>query len=212
MSTALDPKLDELFDLLLKIRHESPEAEFDRFGKLFDENCTVWLQSMREHLEPSIGRQAVIKTLKDNLTHYYLEERRILSQAVDEANSRVFCEMKNRLVVHGEVLDPFYETAIATFNADGLITDFKFYSCRSHIVMLIQKATGIGPYADVWQHYHCIPATYTNLCISDSSFVVTNREGKPYPENILTWCLSLHLHANGNSEPYQRDFIARLEG
>lgn len=56
--------------------------------------------------------------------------------------------MKNKLLVLGEILDPFYETAVLSFNEEGLITEWKMYSCRSHVVAIVQMKTGMGPYSE----------------------------------------------------------------
>lgn len=49
----------------------------------------------------------------------------------------------------GQILDPFYETTVVVFDEEGLIVELKQYSCRSHIVEIIQEQTGIGPYEGI---------------------------------------------------------------
>jgi hypothetical protein len=142
----LTAKLEALYEVLLSLRQDSRDADIQAFADFFDENCTAWLKSMREYDTPSLGRVGVIDGIRDNLQNYYLEGRQVLSSS--ESGSRVFCEMKNRLVVCGETLDPFYETAVVEFNTQNLISSFKLYSCRSHIVMIVQQKTGVGPYTD----------------------------------------------------------------
>ena len=146
---ALHAKLDAHYATMQKLTLESPAEDFAAFGAFFNEECTVYLMSMREYAEPSLGRQAAIAALRENLNEIRMVERRVLSRSVTtnaDGSSTVFHEMKNHLVVCGDVLDPFYETAVVHFDKDGLITEFKLYSCRSHIVMLIQEHTGVGPY------------------------------------------------------------------
>ena len=121
-------KLDSLYDMMQKLTPASSTEEYDAFGAFFDENCTVWLKSMREWAEPSIGRYAVIDTLKESLTQVHIDERRVLSQSMSPDGSILFCEMKNRLNVLGDTLDPFFETAVVKFNDKGLIVDLKLYS------------------------------------------------------------------------------------
>ncbi|KAL7943414.1 hypothetical protein V8C42DRAFT_346865 [Trichoderma barbatum] len=75
----------------------------------------------------------------------YLEKRKVVSQLFGEEDSRVFIEMENRYNIHSKVLDDFPETLVATFDDEGLVNSFKLYSCRSHVVMMIQAATGEGP-------------------------------------------------------------------
>jgi hypothetical protein len=43
------------------------DSEFDRFARFFSETCVAYLKSMREYNEPSIGRQATIDSLRENL-------------------------------------------------------------------------------------------------------------------------------------------------
>jgi hypothetical protein len=144
---ALHAKLDALYSKMQSLNSTSSPGDFDAFGAFFDKHCTAYLKSMREYAEPSIGRQAAIDTLKEILAEYHIEERRVLSRATSEDGSTVIVEMKNRLSVLGGTLDPFYETVVATFNDEGLISELKTYSCRSHIVGMIQEKTGVGPYS-----------------------------------------------------------------
>lgn len=146
--------LDALYDTWQSLREDSSTADLETFAAFFSPNSTVWLESMREHLTPSLGRDGIIQTMRANLDHYHLEERRVISQSGGVDDKRVFCEMKNRLVVEGTILDPFYETAVVVFDDDGLILDLKLYSCRSHIVMLIQDKTGKGPYNEEEMQHH----------------------------------------------------------
>jgi hypothetical protein len=143
---ALHDKLDSAYRLMQKLNPTSSSTDLAEFGAFFDPNCTVYLKSMREHAEPSFGREGAIKALKENLSVVHIDERRVLSRSTSAEGLTVFCEMKNRLLVLGEVLDPFFETAVVSFNDKGLITEWKLYSCRSHIVALIQMKTGTGPY------------------------------------------------------------------
>lgn len=136
-SSKLQTTLDALFEKWKSLRKDSPTADLEAFAAFFSPESSVWLESMREHLTPSRGRDAIIQTMRANLEHYHLQERRVISQSRGIDDARVFCEMKNCLVVEGAVLDPFYETAVVVFGDDGLILDLKLYSCRSHIVMLI---------------------------------------------------------------------------
>ena len=145
-SSTLHRKLDELYNILQKLRSTSSEEAFDELGAFFDESCSAWLLSMREWAEPSIGRESIISTAKQNLQTCHLDERRVLSRSAADDGVTIVCEMKNRLIVLGRSLDPFYETVVVKFNERGLITDFKLYSCRSHIVMIVQEVTGVGPY------------------------------------------------------------------
>jgi len=143
-------KVDDLYCTMQSLKSTSTPADFDVFGEFFDKNCIVFLKSMREYAEPSIGKDAAIESLKEILAQYHIEERRVLSRAASEDGSTVIVEMKNRLNVLGSELDPFYETAVAVFTEEGRIAELKIYSCRSHIVGIIQDKTGEGPYAK-WQ-------------------------------------------------------------
>lgn len=48
----------------------------------------------------------------------------------------------------GDILDPFFETEIATFNEECLIKELKVYRCWSPIVSIVQDKTGVGPMAE----------------------------------------------------------------
>ncbi|KAE8448472.1 hypothetical protein EG329_009353 [Mollisiaceae sp. DMI_Dod_QoI] len=145
----LQAKLEDLYRTIDGLKFDSTAEEFDAFGTFFSENCITYLISMREYDEPSIGRQATVDALRDNLKMQHVAERRILSRSFTADGLTAFTEMKNRLHVLGQTLDPFYETAVVVFDENGLVTGFKQYSCRSHIVEIIQEQTGLGPYMEV---------------------------------------------------------------
>ncbi|TVY40483.1 hypothetical protein LOCC1_G004766 [Lachnellula occidentalis] len=101
---------------------------------------------MREWDAPAIGRPTIIAALKLNIQSHHIEQRRVQARLVSEDGRTVMCEMRNRLCVLGTPLENFYETAVARFDDEGLIEDFKVYSCRSPIVGVVQTVTGKGPY------------------------------------------------------------------
>jgi hypothetical protein len=144
----LEAQTELFFSALKNLRADTPET-FESIGLLFEDDCIANPISMREHLGVAKGRQEVVKAYKELNRQSQLVERRTLSQIIDEGQRMVACEMKNRLRVNGQVLDPFYETAIITFSATGRIASLNMYSCRSPVVALLQKTTGLGPYSDV---------------------------------------------------------------
>lgn len=144
---AFHEKLDSVSALMQKLKSTSSPEDFAEFGAFFDPHCTVYLKSMREHAEPSFGREGAVQSMKENLDVVHIEERRVLSRSTSADGFTIVCETKNRLDVLGEILDPFFETAIVSFNDKGLIIEWKMYSCRSHIVALVQIKTGAGPYS-----------------------------------------------------------------
>lgn len=139
---ALQAKLDTLSSA------SAPE-EFTPLGDFFSEDSTAFVFSMREYDEPSIGREAIVEKYKEVLKFYHIHERRIRSHCTSPDGKTVFCEMEHCVHVFDEALDPFYETVVAVFNDEGLIKELKQYSCRSHLVEIIQVKTGEGPYAEV---------------------------------------------------------------
>lgn len=139
---ALQAKLDNLSSV------SAPE-QFNSLGNLFTEDCITFVYSMREYDEPSIGREATVEKYKKILKFCHIYERRILSHSTAPDGKTVYCEMKNCVHIFDEFLDPFYETVVAVFDDEGLIKELRQYSCRSHIVEIIQAKTGEGPYADI---------------------------------------------------------------
>ena len=127
----------------------SAQGKFVSIGNFFAKDCTTFVFSMREYDEPSIGREATIEKYREALTLYHVHERRILSHSTSPDGKTIYCEMKNCVHVFDEALDPFYETVVAVFNDEGLIKELRQYSCRSHIVEIIQAKTGEGPYSEV---------------------------------------------------------------
>lgn len=77
-----------------------------------------------------------------------IEKREILASSVTADGLTVFCETKQQINVMGDILDPFFETEIATFNEERLIKELKVYSCWSPIVRIVQDKTGVGPMAE----------------------------------------------------------------
>lgn len=142
----LQKRLGDVYTQLARLRPDSDPREFEKFASFFADNSTVYLRSMREHADPAKGRAAIVDQLRDILNDQIFEERRVVSQATNPDGNQIFSEMENKYTVHNQILDPFHEVAVVTFNDAGLVSMWKQYSCRSHFVFLIQKATGIGPY------------------------------------------------------------------
>ncbi|TFA98190.1 hypothetical protein CCMA1212_010009 [Trichoderma ghanense] len=142
-------QITQIYNHLLTLTPDSPPKALETFASYFSPSCKVYLKSMREAKDPALDRAAIVEHLRDYLKDQVLEQRNVISQSVSEEGerARVFVEMENRYNVHGQILDRFPETLVATFDEEGLVNSFKLYSCRSHIVMLIQKATGEGPYS-----------------------------------------------------------------
>lgn len=143
----LESRLDAFYHQLEALRPDSSDDELESFASFFVEDCVVHFQSMREAEESSRGREGVVMELRHVLKHLYLEQRTVVSQMISESDSRVYSEMRNRYNVHSTVLDDFPETLVATFDDEGLITNFRMYGCRSTILIMIQKATGEGPFS-----------------------------------------------------------------
>jgi len=138
-------KIDSLFEEWEALKPDSPAASFEHFASFFSTNCHAWLLSMREINEPSIGREGVAAGIEAAVKDSEIIERRVVGRA--GSGNKVFIESLSKLSVHGQKMDSFPETAVITFDEEGLIADFKIYSCRSPLVFLIQKATGKGPYS-----------------------------------------------------------------
>lgn len=148
--------VDAVFSHIQSLRPDSSLLELEKVASLFTTDCIAYLRSMREILEPAIGREAIVDHLRELAKDQQLQKYRVIAQAVDEKSSRIFSEMENRYTIHDYSVDTFPETSIMTFDADGLISSFKLYSCRSQLVHLIQKATGIGPYSESYMMYGTI--------------------------------------------------------
>lgn len=144
----LQARLDAAYAKLEALRPDSPLSDFENFASLFSDDCAVYLRSMREVKEPALNRLAIVSQLQDIMKDLYFEKRKVVSQVVSEADARAFVEMENKYHVYETVFDAFPETLVATFDDEGLISSFKLYSCRSHIVKVIQENTGLGPYSD----------------------------------------------------------------
>ncbi|KAM0517446.1 hypothetical protein ACHAPE_004977 [Trichoderma viride] len=143
----LESRLNALYNQLEALRPDSSDAELLAFASFFAKDCVLNYESMREAKEPALGRDGVVAKLRDVMKHQYLEQRTVVSQMISESDMRVFSEMRNRYIVHSEVLDDFPETLVATFDDEGLITNFSLYCCKSSMLIMIQKATGNGPFS-----------------------------------------------------------------
>jgi hypothetical protein len=144
----LETQTESFFGALERLRADSSPESLQSFGRFFNKDCIANPISMREHLDVKHGCQQIVDAYKETVQNVQLVEHRILSRIIDESQRMVACEMKNRMLVDGQVLDPFYETAIIHFDTEGSIVKLNMYSCRSPIVALLQKTTGLGLYAD----------------------------------------------------------------
>jgi hypothetical protein len=148
-SSVMQKKLDDLYRTIQNLSSSSSVEEFEVFGAFFDNDCKAWLKNMREYDTPGIGRQGTIDKLRSIMKEKYwsIAEREVISSSTTADGSRVLCETKKRLIIHGQAVDPFFETEVAVFNSEGLITELRLYSCWSPIASVIQQQTGNGPYA-----------------------------------------------------------------
>jgi hypothetical protein len=149
-SNEMQKKLDALYETIQSLSLLSSSKEFDKFGAFFDKDCKAWLKNMREYDSPAIGRQSTIDKLRSIMEERYwsIAGRKVLSSSTTADGLRVFSETEKRLIIHGEPVDPFFETEVVVFNPEGLITELRLYSCWSPIVSIIQQKTGEGPYAN----------------------------------------------------------------
>ncbi len=144
----LGAKLNALYDIIQGLTLASSDEVFKAFGAFFAEDCTVHLKSMNRHHMPGVTRTGAIEDLKEVLEKVKIEKREILSSSASANGLTVFSETKKRINVMGDIIDPFFETEIATFNEEGLIKELKVYCCWSPIVRIVQDKTGVGPMAE----------------------------------------------------------------
>ncbi|KAF2641456.1 hypothetical protein P280DRAFT_313842 [Massarina eburnea CBS 473.64] len=148
-------KLDRLYAIIQQLRPDSSPQDFEAFASYFTTDCLVYLKSMNLHSLPGISRQEAIEDMKDILGKIHIEKREVLLFALTSDEYTVLCEMKQRINVMGEIIDPFFETAVVTFDEEGLIKVFKIYNCWSPIVRIVQDKTGLGPYGEgeKWKNF-----------------------------------------------------------
>jgi hypothetical protein len=139
-------RIDELYTIIQRLRPSSPAEDFEVFASYFTPDCTLYLKSMRLHFMPAISRHEAIEDIKEVVENFQIEQRKVLQFSMAPDGYTVFCETEQRLNVMGDIVEPYFETDIATFDDEGLIRILKTYSCWSPIVDVVQKKTGIGPY------------------------------------------------------------------
>ena len=144
----LGAKLNALYDIIQRLTLASSDEDFAAFGAFFAADCTVYLKSMNTYRMPGVTRAGAIEDMKERLEKVQIEKREILSSSSTADGLTLCCETKQRINVLGDVLDPFFETEIATFNEEGLIKELKLYCCWSPIVVIVQDKTGVGPMAE----------------------------------------------------------------
>ena len=144
----LGAKLNALYDIIQRLTLTSSDEDFQAFGAFFAKDCTVYLKSMNLHRMPGVTRAGAIEDVKEVLEKVKIEKREILTSSTTADGLTLFCETKQRINVMGDILDPFFETEIATFDEEGLIKELRVYSCWSPIVRIVQDKTGVGPMAE----------------------------------------------------------------
>jgi hypothetical protein len=133
-------KLDDLYVLIQRLTPTSPQEDFDAFAQFFSLGRTVYLKSMNMHRMPGISRVEAAEDMGEVLEKVRIQSREVLHFGVSYSPGAdtVFCETKQKIDVMGDVLDPFFETEVVTFDKDGLISCFKNYCCWSPIVVIVQ--------------------------------------------------------------------------
>jgi hypothetical protein len=140
-------KLDDLYVIIQSLSPTSPSSAFDAFAQFFAEDCTVYFKSMNLHRMPGISRLEAVDDMREVLEKLRIQTREVLHFSLSSDGHTVFCETKQSIDVMGDVIEPFFETHVVTFDEEGLISVFKNYCCWSPVVDLVQKKTGLGPYA-----------------------------------------------------------------
>ncbi|PVH96303.1 hypothetical protein DM02DRAFT_687938 [Periconia macrospinosa] len=145
-------RLNELYAIIQKLSPSSSADEFQAFASRFTTDCTVHFKSMR--LPPGNNRQEAISEMKEVLEQYQIEDREVLQISLAPDGYTVFCETKQRVNVMGEVVEPWCETQVVTFDDEGLVKSLKTYCCWSPIVAVVQRKTGNGPYSEAYMKVH----------------------------------------------------------
>lgn len=143
--------LDDLYVIIQALTPTSPPSSFSAFAQFFAPNCTVYLKSMNMHRLPGISRIEAIDDMRDVVSKLRIRSREVLHFAVSSSSDgrdTVFCETRQSIDVLGETIEPFFETHVVEFGEGGLITGFRNYCCWSPVVDVVQKKTGLGPYAE----------------------------------------------------------------
>ena len=144
-------KLEDLYILWASLRPESRDEQFIAFGDYFHPDCVAWLSSMRDYANPSRGRKEIIEFVKTSLKNHHYESRGIVSRSYSEDGLKISIEGKASMNIMGTLLENVYEAMVATFDqSTGLISDIKIYTCRSHLVLVLQSKTGRGPYSEAY--------------------------------------------------------------
>ncbi|CAF9922106.1 MAG: hypothetical protein GOMPHAMPRED_002495 [Gomphillus americanus] len=144
-------QLEDLYILWASLRPESGDEQFIAFGDYFHPFCVAWLSSMRDYANPSRGRKEIVEFVKASLKNYHYESRDIVSRSYSEDYLKISIEGKASMNIMGTLLENVYETVVATFDqTTGLISDLKVYTCRSHLVLVLQSKTGRGPYSEAY--------------------------------------------------------------
>jgi hypothetical protein len=140
--------IDKVYELMMKLSESSPPEDYEAIAAYFDKDCVVYPWSMREYALPAVGRKAAMREFQERAKIERILAREVLSHSSSADRKTLFCEMKHRVDVFGQTVDPYFETAVATMTNEGLIGELKLYSCRSHLVKAYQDHTGFGPYSD----------------------------------------------------------------
>ncbi|CAI6341923.1 unnamed protein product [Periconia digitata] len=144
-------KLDELYAIIQRLNPSSPDADLEEFASCFAATCNINLKSMNLHSLPSVNREETIEDIKDVLLNYHIEDRQVVHFSLAPDGHTAFCQTVQRLNVMGDIIEPFHETQVVTFDDEGLVKAMNTYCCWSPIVAKIQKKTGMGPYAEGWE-------------------------------------------------------------
>jgi hypothetical protein len=142
--------LDDLYGIIQSLTPTSPPSSFSAFAQFFAPDCTVYFKSMNMHRMPGISRAEAIDDIREVVSKLQIRSREVLHFAVSSSSDgrdTVFCETRQRIDVLGETIEPFFETHVVEFGEGGLITGFRNYCCWSPVVDIVQRKTGLGPYA-----------------------------------------------------------------
>ncbi|KAI1774680.1 hypothetical protein F4818DRAFT_442170 [Hypoxylon cercidicola] len=133
--TSLHDKLDALYEVWMGLTPSSPPQAFTAFTRFFAHDCRAWLSSAQQ--EPTEGHAKLHGEIRAAVEagRARIQRRQVTGRLVcGRSSKRVAVEMRNRILVSGAVRVDQPEMAVATFDDDGLITEFKVYSRYGPVV------------------------------------------------------------------------------
>ena len=140
MAPKLSDNLEAMWAALLPLTADSPDSAFEAWAAFYEPDAAMYFRGVAN--PPTVGREAIIATIKGMFSFWAILERRVVTRAADEEHRTVAVSLSTKLRIAGTIVEDFPECEVVTFSEKGLIQKYELYSDPTPILGLLPAGAG----------------------------------------------------------------------